>query len=157
LDLGDRQSRVCELDTASGKVAAAYAVATSATGLGKHFAGRPAMRIALEIGTHSPWVSRLLSGWGHEVLVANAHKLELIFASQQKSDAVDAESLARVARLDPELLRPIHHRGAKAQADLALLRARQAAVRSGSPIAHGPAGRGPTRKGRPGCPDRPRI
>jgi transposase len=129
LDLGDRQSRVCELDTASGQVVACYAVATSAAALAKRFAGRPSMRIALEIGTHSPWISRLLCEWGHEVLVANAHKLQLIFASQQKSDAVDAESLARVARLDPALLRPIRHRGAKAQADLAVLRARQAAVR----------------------------
>ncbi len=130
VDLGDRQSRVCELDTASGQVVAAYAVTTSAAGLAKRFAGRPGMRIALEIGTHSPWISRLLREWGHEVLVANAHRLQLIFASQQKSDAVDAESLARLARFDPGLLRPIHHRGAKAQADLALLRARQAAVRS---------------------------
>ena len=102
---------------------------TSAAGLAKKFADRPAMRIALEIGIHSPWVSRLLSAWGHEVLVANAHKLQLIFASRQKSDAVDAESLARLARFDPGLLRPIHHRGPKAQADLAMLRARQAAVR----------------------------
>jgi len=70
LDLGDRQSRVCELDTVSGRVAAAYSVTTSAAGLAKKFADRPAMRIALEIGIHSPWVSRLLSGWGHEVLVA---------------------------------------------------------------------------------------
>jgi len=129
LDLGDRQSRVCELDTASGEVVAAYSVAMNAAALTQRFADRPAMRIALEIGTHSPWVSRLLSELGHEVLVANAYRLQLIYASQQKSDAVDAESLARVARLDPDLLRPIRHRGVKAQADLSVLRARQAAVR----------------------------
>ena len=130
LDLGDRQSRVCELDTASGEMVAEYSVTTTAAGLAKRFGGRPRMRIALEIGTHSPWVSRQLSELGHEVLVANARKLGLIFASRQKSDAVDARSLARLARLDPQLLAPIRHRGLQAQSDLAVLRARQAAVRS---------------------------
>lgn len=130
LDLGDRQSRVCELDTASGQVVAEYSVATTAAALARRLGSRPRLRVALEIGTHSPWVSRVLSEWGHEVLVANARKLQLISANRQKSDAVDAQSLARLARYDPALLSPIHHRGAQAQQDLAVLRARQAAVRS---------------------------
>jgi transposase len=88
------------------------------------------MRIVVEVGTHSPWVSRLLEECGHEALVANARKLRLIYAGDKKNDQIDAESLARVGRLDPQLLAPIHHRGAQAQADLATLRARASLVRA---------------------------
>jgi len=89
---------------------------------------RPPMRIAIETGTHSPWVSRLLEECGHEVLVANARKLRLIYANKQKTAEVDAENLARLARLDPRLLYPLKHRGEDAQAHLALIRSRQALV-----------------------------
>ena len=59
------------------------------------------MRIAIEAGTHSPWASRVLEECGHEVLVANARKLRLIYANKRKTDEVDAENLARLARVDP--------------------------------------------------------
>jgi transposase len=81
-------------------------------------------RIALEVGTHSPWVSRHLAGMGHEVIVANPRKVRLITQSVKKNDRVDAEQLARLARVDPKLLSPIRHRGPEAQADLAVIRAR---------------------------------
>jgi transposase len=75
-------------------------------------------------------VSRLLSALGHEVFVANPRQVRLIYAGDRKSDRIDAETLARLGRLDPELLRPIQHRGAEAQAALAQLRARDALVRT---------------------------
>jgi transposase len=62
------------------------------------------LRIALEAGTHSPWIGRLLKGRGHEVLVANARKLRLIYAEGKKTDRLDAENLARLARVDFKLL-----------------------------------------------------
>jgi transposase len=65
---------------------------------------------------------------GYEVLVANARKLRLIYASKQKSDEVDAENLARLARVDPRLLYPLKHRGEDAQAHMAIIRSRQALV-----------------------------
>jgi transposase len=83
-----------------------------------------ASRVALEVGTHSPWVSRQLESYGHEVIVANAHKVKLITQSVRKSDRIDARQLARLARVDPQLLSPIRHRGEQAQLDLALIRAR---------------------------------
>ncbi len=85
------------------------------------------MRVAIEAGTHSPWTSRLLEGCGHEVLVANAHKIRLIYAERRKTDRIDAEKLAR---LDPKLLAPIEHRGEPSQAHLALIRSREALVRT---------------------------
>ncbi len=80
--------------------------------------------VALEVGTHSPWVSRQIASQGHEVIVANPHKVKLITQSVRKNDRVDAQMLARLARVDPKLLRPIRHRGESAQADLAVIRAR---------------------------------
>jgi transposase len=86
------------------------------------------MRIAIETGPHSPWVSRLLEECGHEVLVANARKTRLIYSNKRKTDEVDAENLARLARVDPKLLYPLKHRGEESQAHMALIRWRQALV-----------------------------
>jgi transposase len=84
----------------------------------------PPSRVALEVGTHSPWVSRRVSELGHEAVVANSHRVKLITQSVKKNDRIDAETLARLARVDVKLLSPIRHRGEQAQADLAVIRAR---------------------------------
>ncbi len=129
LDLGDRHTQVCVLDE-TGELIEEARVATKPQALRHRFSGVVPLRIVLEAGTHSPWVSRLLSELGHEVIVANPRKLRLIYANDSKSDRVDAEYLARVGRLDPALLVPLRHRGAETQADLALLRSRNALVRA---------------------------
>jgi transposase len=128
IDLGDRHSHLCVLETASGEVLEEGRVPTSPKGFERRFSGRERMRIAIEAGTHSPWVSRLLEGCGHEVLVANARRLRLIYADGRKTDEIDAQKLARLARLDPELLAPLRHRGEDAQVDLTLIHARDALV-----------------------------
>ena len=127
LDLGDKTSRYCVLDENAG-VQAEGSVATTKKAMTQKFAGMRRCRIALEVGTHSPWLSRMLHGFGHEVIVANARQLQLISASSRKDDRMDAQMLARLARVDPELLRPIHHRGEKAQQDLLAIRVRAALV-----------------------------
>ena len=73
----------------------------------------PRSRVALETGTHSPWISRLLSELGHEVIVANACKVRLIGESRRKDDRVDAQTLARLARIDAQSLCPVKHRSAQ--------------------------------------------
>ncbi len=123
LDLGDRNSRYCILDEA-GQVVSEGQVPTSSTGLNSLFGKMPSSRVALEVGTHSPWVSRLIAAGGHEVIVANPRKVKLITQSDRKNDRLDAEKLARLARVDPQLLSPIRHRGAEAQMDLTVIRAR---------------------------------
>jgi transposase len=90
LDLGDRYSYLCLLDTDGGEVIEEGRVRTTPEALRRRFASEPPMRIAIETGTHSPWVSRLLEECGHEVLVANSRKLRLIYANKQKTDEVDA-------------------------------------------------------------------
>jgi transposase len=75
-------------------------------------------------GTHSPWISHLLSELGHEVIVANARKVQLMARVPRKTIRLDAQTLARPARIDPDLLYPVKHRSAQAQADLMMIRAR---------------------------------
>ena len=127
IDLGDRQSHLCALDE-SGEVIEEARVATTKDAIHSRFAGLAPARIALEVGGHSAWVSELLRDLGHEVIVANARKLRMIFQSNSKTDQLDALQLARVARLDPELLYGIRHRGRSARADLAIMRSRDALV-----------------------------
>jgi transposase len=129
LDLSDKYSYLCLIDTQSGEVIEEGRLRTTPEAFRRRFASeRPPMRIAIEAGTHSPWVSRVLEECGHEVLVANARKLRLIYANKRKTDEIDAENLARLARLDPKLLYPLRHRGEGSQAHLALIRSREALV-----------------------------
>jgi transposase len=129
LDLGDRNSCYCALDEA-GQIQLEQRVRTSAKALCEVFGAMPRSRIALETGTHSPWISRLLSELGHEVIVAHARKVRLIGESRKKDDRLDAQTLARLARIDPQLLCPVKHRSAQAQADLTVIRARAGLVRA---------------------------
>ena len=123
LDLGDKASRYCVLES-GGEIALEDLVATTRAGLIKKFQGLPPCRIAIEVGQHSPWVSRLLTGMGHEVIVANPRKLPLISGSSSKDDRMDARTLARLARVDPALLGPIRHRSEETQLDLMEIRVR---------------------------------
>jgi len=128
-DLGDRSSWYCVLDEA-GSVLLEQRLSTTPKAMKEVFGGMPRSRIALETGMHSPWVSRLLSELGHEVIVAHARNVRLIGESRKKDDRLDAQTLARLARIDPQLLSPVKHRSAKAQADLTVIRARAGLVRA---------------------------
>jgi transposase len=128
LDLGDKYSYLCLIDTESGEVIEEGRLRTTPEAFRRRFASEQPMRIAIEAGTHSPWASRVLEECGHEVLVANARKLRLIYANKRKTDEVDAENLARLARLDPKLLYPLNHRDEDSQAHLAIIRSREALV-----------------------------
>ena len=97
VDLGDRTSRYCVID-GNGEVLSEGGVATTRIAKREKFGELGRCRIALEVGPHSPWVSRLLGELGHEVIVANPRQLKLITASSRKCDPVDAQTLARLAR-----------------------------------------------------------
>jgi transposase len=129
IDLGDRYSHSCQLDH-RGAVAERFRFATTRAGLAKSFEGRAPCRVVLEVGTHSPWISRALSTMGHEVVVANAREVQSITKSDRKNDASDAEQLARLGRADPKLLHPITHREEDTQRDRALLAVRSKLVRT---------------------------
>lgn len=129
LDLGDRFCYFCVLNE-SGEIAREDRVATNKEAISKAFAKFKPCRIAMETGTHSPWISRLLAAMDFEVIVANAKNVRLIGENRKKDDRIDAQTLARLVRADPQLLSPVQHRGAEAQEDLSLIRARASLVRS---------------------------
>jgi len=123
LDLGDRWSLYCVLDEA-GEVILEQKLPTTPEAMRRTFEKLPQSRIVLETGTHSPWVSRLLTVLGYAVIVAHAQKVQLITKSSRKDDRHDARTLARLARIDPQLLGPVRHRSPQAQIHLSVIRAR---------------------------------
>lgn len=128
LDIGDRYSHFYVIDREGHRIETGR-VATTPEAIERWCRVMPAARIVLESSTHSPWISRVVAAAGHEAIVANARRLQLIAQNDSKSDPVDAELLARLGRVDPQLLAPIRHRGAEAQLALAGLRTREVLVR----------------------------
>ena len=127
VDLGDKYSQLCVLDE-RGEVCEEGRIATTARAMRKRFEGMARCRVVIEVGTHSPWVQRLLEELGHEVITAHTQSVRLIYGGKNKNDRLDAERLARLARVDPKLLHPIRHREGSAQADRAVLRSRDLLV-----------------------------
>ena len=129
LDLGDRSHHVCVMD-ATGQIIREGALSNTRPALAKLLADFPRATVAIEAGTHSPWISRYLTELGAKVIVANPRKLHAISRNERKCDQRDAQMLARLARVDPALLHPIQHGTARAQHDLLGLKLRDALVRT---------------------------
>jgi len=127
IDLGDEWSQCCFLDEGA-EIVEECRVKMTREALKARFSELKPMLIAIEVGTHSRWVSESLSEYGHEVIVANAREIRAITGSDRKSDRADAEKLARYARVDRKILRPIKHRGEGAQVDLLVIRGRAVLV-----------------------------
>ncbi len=132
IDLGDVENKVAVLDRDSEEpVTDVVENSISAmNGFFDRFDDPNKVRVAVETGTHSPWLSDVLRERGFEILVGNARKLRLIWGQVIKDDFRDAKMLARICRFDPKLLYPIEHRSRSAQMDLAVLKARDLLVRS---------------------------
>lgn len=124
LDVGDKTTHVYALDFETGEVIVDGPVNTTRKAIRRFLGTLGRARMVLEVGTHSRWLSVLLEEMGHEVLVADARKLRMIYADTNKQDRLDAQRLARVGRMDPRMLYPIHHRGEQTQQDLAVVKAR---------------------------------
>jgi len=129
LDVSDRFTEAYAID-ANGEFVASWRIPTKAAAFREQLSRYPGARVVLEVGCHSPWISRQLRGDGFEVVVANPRRVRLIAESDSKCDRLDAEHLARLGRIDPGLLAPIVHRSEQAQRDRMLLLAREGLVRS---------------------------
>jgi len=127
VDVDDRGAQICALD-GEAQILQEKKIPLTQTGIRGYFQEQHRVRVVTETGTHSPWLSRLLESLGHEVIVANARKLRMIYTSDRKNDKEDARMLARLGLADPALLCPIRHRSAQAQMDLELLKARDTLV-----------------------------
>ncbi|BCL59603.1 IS110 family transposase [Desulfomarina profundi] len=131
MDLGDKTNFVCIVGD-RGTILLSKFIDNNVESIRNFFRKYKRTTVAIEAGTHSPWMSRLLSSMGCNVLVGNPRKLRAIWESDCKTDQRDAEMLARIARFDPNLLYPIQHKGEQVQADLALLHSRDLLVRTRS-------------------------
>ncbi len=130
MDLGDTYNHIVVLVGNEEDPSETTKIRTTQEGICSYFGSRSPATVAIEVGTHSPWISRLLAELGHTVIIANPREVRLISNSRNKTDWGDAEKLARLARSDPKLLHPIQHRGPEAQEAASLIRARDAAVRA---------------------------
>ena len=129
MDLGDKNHIAVVFD-ADGKELDVSKVTNTKRALHKYFKQYKGAKVAIEAGTHSPWISRLLEEMNCRVCVGNPRKLRFIWDSKDKSDERDARMLGMVCRIEPRLLSPLRHRSSQAHADLALVKSRDILVTS---------------------------
>jgi transposase len=129
VDLGDQWSSYCILGL-GGETLREGQFRTRRQEVGEFFQGLAMSRVVIEVGTHSAWVREMIAGLGHEVLVANAQRMEGRKRSRRKNDRIDAAKLARLGRVDPKSLYPIQHRRTEVREDLLVIRVRDSLVES---------------------------
>ena len=129
MDLGDRNHIVVVFNNKGNEIACSH-LANTKLALRRYFQAYPGATVAVEAGTHSPWISRELQQLGLQVYVGNPRKLRLIWDSHDKSDERDARILAMVCRVEPRLLWPVKHRNAQAYNDLEVIKARDMLVQT---------------------------
>ena len=129
MDLGDRNHLAVVMDEI-GEEKEIKSIRNTESSIRKFFTRYPDATVAIEAGTHSPWISRLLKEIGCTVYVGNPRKLRIIWDSYDKSDQRDARILAMVCRVEPRLLWPIKHKNRQAYADLGTIKARNALVQN---------------------------
>jgi transposase len=129
MDLGDKFHLAVVFDGEGNELSSSKIINTKKA-IAKFFESYKGAKIAIEAGTHSAWISRMLTEMGLTVYVGNPRKLRLIWDSNDKSDIRDARILGRVCRIDPELLHLLRHRGSQAQVDLTLIKSRNALIKN---------------------------
>jgi len=127
LDIGDRWTHAAVIGP-DGELVAEERIASKEPEVRRWLSRLPAAVVALEVGTHSRWMAKVGRECGHTVLVANPRQLRLIYGSDNKHDRLDAQKLARLARVDWGLLKPVQHRPEQEQADLARIAVRESLV-----------------------------
>ncbi len=128
LDLGDRKHSVCVLD-GQGEILKEETITNTRASLTALSKRHPGALVVMEVGMHSPWISRFFQQLGHRVLVANPRKVRAIYQNERKCDRKDAEMLARLARADEKLLHPVDHGTEEMQRDLLQIKLRDNLVR----------------------------
>lgn len=129
LDLGDKKHQACVTDNKNGNILEEFPIPNARKHLEKLITKYPGALIAIEVGTHSTWISRFLAGKGATVIVANARKLRAIYTNDRKSDLLDARMLAKLVRVDPSLLHPVKHKSEQCQKDMLGIKMRDNLVR----------------------------
>jgi transposase len=129
IDVGDQFSHYGVLNP-EADVLEAGRVKTRRETLGTRLATMPPMRVARATGTHSAWISQLLASVGHEVIVAHTRDIPNLGQGHTTHDPADAETLARDARVAPNLWHPMQHRRREAHMELIVIRVRAPLVKA---------------------------
>lgn len=127
IDLSDAKAAYCEM-SAEGAIQLEGSFPMTRPAFLERFGNRSVCRVVIEASCQSLWVSKLLAELGHEVFVANPRQLHLISKSEKKSDRNDARMLARLGRVDPQLLRPVKQRSEESFILRTLLKSRSLLV-----------------------------
>lgn len=139
IDLHQNETEICVLDNEGALVERAR-IKTSRETLKRRFNGQSPMKVAMEAGGSSPWVSRLVESMGHDVVVCAPRRVRLIAESTMKTDEIDAEVLARLVRVDEGFLGRVTHRSESAQLQRGLMTSRTALVNARSKWVHSARG-----------------
>jgi hypothetical protein len=100
VDLGDQWSNYCILGL-GGETLGEGQFRTRRQEVGEFFQGLAISRVVIEVGTHSAWVGEVIAGLGHEVMVANAQRMEGKKRRRRKNDRIDAAKPAQRDHLLP--------------------------------------------------------
>ena len=129
IDLGNAKHAICVTLRSTGEIIDERNITNHRESLRRLSKKYPDSLMVMEVGSHSPWISRFLQDLNHEVLVANPRKVRAIFKNDRKCDLYDARMLAKIARFDPSMLYPIEHQSEQAQRDLLQIKLRDGLVR----------------------------
>ena len=77
LDLGDKHTVGCVLSR-TGEVVETFRMNTTVPSVRRTMNGFAPSRVVLEVGTHSPLISRLVEEAGHELVIANPLRVSLL-------------------------------------------------------------------------------
>ncbi len=127
IDLGTKTSRVCMIE--EGAVRREFSVTGTPAAFAKAFEPLPRHDVIMEVGTSSPWVSRLLQKLGFKVQVVAPTILKQVFhRGRRKNDRDDAKALAQIAISCPEIPCGVEHHSEQIQRDLAVVQQRAVLV-----------------------------
>jgi len=124
IDLGDKAHRVCIVDRL-GNITLEKSLDNNHLALTQLASEHREARFVMEVGTHSPWISALLRELECEVIVGNSRKLKAISQHERKCDELDARTLAKIGRMDVDLLYPINHVSQEALKDRLIISSRE--------------------------------
>jgi transposase len=129
LDIGDRVSNYAVKD-AQGHLLEEGRVPSKADGLEKQFGPMKGDRLLMEVGTHSPWMQRVLRKIGIDARVCEARSAAEANRYGCKTDVRDARMLAELLRTGSQLVTLVEHRTEEDQKMWMVIRSRDALVKA---------------------------
>lgn len=128
IDIGDKVNFVCTLNN-KGEILFRKEIDNNKEAMEEYFDSIEKASIVFEVGSHSPWISRLLVGIGHDVFICNPRQLAAVSQNLKKSDEEDCLILAQLLLTGKHLLKQVHHANEDKMRDFLLIKSRRALVK----------------------------